>query len=224
LHDSALITSRCYRYGMADSSDRLSLTKGRTKQKERTRVALLDAAADLASRGISPSIAQVADAANISHATAYRYFPNTQSLWTDVAVRRTTVEHLTADLPEDAADRVVVVVRRITGMQFSDEALWREALRATQDRWLAQHELDVAERVPVRGTNRIEALTIALAPLQETMDAAALERLTRALMFMCGLEALVVARDALDLDEEAALDVMCWSARSLIQTAIEQSQ
>jgi hypothetical protein len=48
-------------------------------------------------------------------------------------------------------------------------------------------------------------------------------RLTQALMFMCGVEALVVARDALDLDEEAAADVMCWSAPSLIRTAVEHS-
>jgi acyl-CoA reductase-like NAD-dependent aldehyde dehydrogenase len=55
------------------------------------------------------------------------------------------------------------------------------------------------------------------------MDAAALERLTQALMFLCGVEALIVARDALDLDEVAAADVMCWSARSLIRSAVEQS-
>jgi hypothetical protein len=29
-------------------------------------------------------------------------------------------------------------------------------------------------------------------------------------------EALMVARDALDLDEDAAADVMCWSTRFLI--------
>ncbi len=68
---------------------------------------------------------QAADAANISHATAYRYFPTTQSLWTGVAVGQTSVEHLTADLPDDVGDRVELVIRRITHMQFADEALWR---------------------------------------------------------------------------------------------------
>jgi AcrR family transcriptional regulator len=184
---------------------------------------LLDAAADLARRGISPSIAQVADAANISHATAYRYFPNTRSLWTDVAVGRTSVEYLIADLPDDVSDRVETVIRRITEMQFSDEALWRESMRAVQDRWLAQQELDVSERVPVRGTSRIDALTAAVAPLRETMDAKAVERLIQALMFTCGVEALVVARDALDLDAEAAANILCWSARSLIRTAVAEA-
>jgi AcrR family transcriptional regulator len=184
---------------------------------------LLNAAAELARSGVSPSIAQVADAANISHATAYRYYPNTQSLWTDVAVARTSVEWLIADLPEEAPDRVETVIRRITEMQFSDEALWRESLRAAQDRWLAQQELDASERVPVRGTTRRDALSIAVAPLRETMASDAVDRLVQALMFTCGVEALVVARDALDLNAEAAVDVLCWSARSLIRTAINEA-
>jgi hypothetical protein len=95
-----------------------------------------------------------------------------------VAVGRTSVEHLAADLPDDVGDRVELVIRRITHMQFADEALWREALRASQDRWLAQQDLDAAEQVPVRGTNRLKSLTIAVAPLENRMDAAALERLT----------------------------------------------
>jgi hypothetical protein len=94
---------------------------------------------------------------------------------------------------------------------------------AMQDRWLAQQDLDIAERVPVRGNNRLESLTIVLAPLRKTMDGTTLQRLTQSLMLMCGVEALVVARDALDLDEQAAADVMCWSARSLIGVAVAQS-
>jgi AcrR family transcriptional regulator len=205
------------------SPDRLSLTDGRTKQKERTRAALLDAAADLARSGISPSIGQIADAANISPATAYRYFPNTHSLWTDVAIRRLSVDELTADLSGDVVERVETVIRRTARIQFADEAVWRESLRAIQERWLAQQDVEVGERVPVRGTTRRDALVIALRPLQSTLGAAAFTRAVQALMFQCGVEALVVARDALGLDEEAAADVMCWSARAIITAAIEQS-
>jgi AcrR family transcriptional regulator len=208
---------------MADAPDRLSLTDGRTKQKQRTRVALLDAAADLARRGVSPSIGQIAEAANISPATAYRYFPNTHSLWNDAAVRRLSADDLTADLPDDVVERVEVVIRRTARLQFTDEALWRESLRAMQERWFAQQDVEVGERVPVRGTTRREALAIALQPLRPTLDAAAFVRLLQALMFLCGVEALVVARDALDLEEEAAADVMCWSARAIVKTAIEEA-
>jgi len=208
---------------MADVPNRASLTDGRTKQKQRTRIALLDAAADLSRRGVSPSIAQIAEAANISPATAYRYFPNTHSLWTDVAVRRISADDLTADLPDDVVGRVEIVIGRMARLQFADEALWREAVRAMQERWLAQQELEVNERVPVRGTIRRDALTVALQPLGATLGATELVRVTQALMFLCGSEALIVARDALDLEEEAAVDVMCWSARAIITAAIEES-
>jgi AcrR family transcriptional regulator len=208
---------------MAVPPDRVSLTDGRTKQKERTRTALLDAAADLARSGISPSIGQIAEAANISPATAYRYFPNTHSLWTDVAIRRLSVDELTADLPDDVVERVETVIRRTARIQFADEALWRESLRAIQERWLAQQDVEVGERAPVRGTTRRDALVIALQPLQSTLDASVFARLVQALMFLYGVEALVVARDALELDEEGAVEVMCWSARALIKTAIDEA-
>jgi len=208
---------------MPDAPDRVSLTDGRIKQKQRTRTALLEAAADLARSGVSPSIGQIAEAANISPATAYRYFPNTQSLWNDVAIRRISADELTADLPDDIVERVEIVIGRMARLQFADEALWRESMRAMQERWLAQQHVEVGERAPVRGTTRIEALTIALRPLQPTLGAAAFTRAVQALMFLCGVEALVVARDALGLDEEAAVEVMCWSARAIVKTAIEES-
>lgn len=208
---------------MAAPPDRASLSDGRTKQKQRTREALLDAAADLARSGVSPSIGQIAEAANISPATAYRYFPNTHSLWNDVAIRKVSADELAADLPDDVIERVELVIHRMARLQFADEALWRETMRAVQERWLAQQHVEVGERAPVRGTTRIETLTIALQPLRSILDAAAFTRLVQALMFLCGVEAMIVARDALGLDEEAAADVMCWSARAIIKTAIEES-
>lgn len=208
---------------MAAPPDRVSLTDGRTNQKRRTRTALLEAAAELARSGVSPSIGQIAEAANISPATAYRYFPNTQSLWNDVAIRKVSTDSLTTDLPDDVVERVETVIRRIARMQFADEALWRESLRAVQERWFAQQQVEVGERAPVRGTSRIEALTIALQPLQSTLGEEGFTRTVRALMFQCGVEALVVARDALGLEEQAAADVMCWSARAIIKAAIEES-
>ncbi|MDX6280359.1 MAG: hypothetical protein QOH03_1430 [Kribbellaceae bacterium] len=50
---------------------------GRAQQKHRTRQALLDAYfALLREGGESPTVAQVAEKAGISVATAYRYFPS----------------------------------------------------------------------------------------------------------------------------------------------------
>ena len=199
------------------------LTKGRGRQKQRTRQALLDAATELAKNGRSPSIAEVAEAANMSTATAYRYFPNTQSLWADLGIRAVGLEHLVADLPEDAEERIETVIRRATSTQFGNEAMWREVLRATQERWFSQQSVPEAERVPVRGSTRLEATRIALAPLEKTLSADKLEQLTMATMLVFGLEAMVVTRDALSLDEPSAADVMTWAAKALIRSAIAEA-
>src|SRR5437773_1158752 len=53
---------------------------GRQNQKQRTRNAIVSTARDLVRQGRLPSVAEVAEAALISPATAYRYFPDQLSL------------------------------------------------------------------------------------------------------------------------------------------------
>ncbi|MGH7668804.1 MAG: TetR family transcriptional regulator, partial [Gemmatimonadaceae bacterium] len=59
------------------ASDEASNTAGSRGdgQRRRTRLALLAAAARLIAAGAAPSVAEVADAADVSRRTAYRYFP-----------------------------------------------------------------------------------------------------------------------------------------------------
>ena len=53
---------------------------GRTRQKERTRGALIAAARELVAQGTTPTVEEAAAAASISRTTAYRYFPNQRAL------------------------------------------------------------------------------------------------------------------------------------------------
>src|ERR1700694_655771 len=52
----------------------------RHRQKNRTRKALLNAAAELMRQGREPTVADVAEVGEVSRATAYRYFPTQESL------------------------------------------------------------------------------------------------------------------------------------------------
>src|SRR5918997_6284094 len=115
------------------------LATGRQNQKQRTREAIVESAIRLARAGRSPSIAEVAKDAKVSTATAYRYFPNAESLWADVVVRAgISIEDVIDELPEDAEGRIEMVVRRVAEHQFADEGLWRALLRAALDRWIQQ--------------------------------------------------------------------------------------
>lgn len=213
---------------MSVSRQEKFLTSGRQNQKMRTREALLDAAIALAKDGRSPSIPEVAEAARVSPATAYRYFPNPQSLWADLASREQTlrgdffsvVEGLTGD---DAEERVATVVRRTAEMQLADEVLWRTVLRATLDRWFEQQDAPESERVPVRGTTRIELARRALEPLTDRLPPARLDRLVNAVALVFGVEAVVSTRDTCGLDQDGAIELMVWSARALVRAAITEA-
>ena len=61
---------------------------GRTNQKQRTRQALVDPAKALAANGRPLTIADVAEAAQVSVATAYRYFSNPNDLVLEAATPR----------------------------------------------------------------------------------------------------------------------------------------
>src|SRR5439155_18759561 len=57
----------------------------RANQKQRTRAAIIEAAAALLRAGTPPTVAEAAEKALVSRATAYRYFPTQESLLVDVA-------------------------------------------------------------------------------------------------------------------------------------------
>ena len=193
----------------------------RTNQKLRTRQALVDAAKTLAANGRPLTIADVAEAAQVSVATAYRYFSNPNDLILEAATPR--VPQIMADLPDDPADRIDEVVRRLAEIQFGDEALWRAMLRADLERWAHEAVLDPAARVPTRGSNRLDMVQEALAPLAEKLPPELHRTLIMATMLVCGMEALVAARDACGLEPDEATEVMRWAAQALLQVALRDS-
>jgi AcrR family transcriptional regulator len=193
----------------------------RTNQKQRTRQALVDAAKTLAANGRPLTIADVAEAAQVSVATAYRYFSNPNDLVLEAAAPH--VPQIMADLPDDPANRIDEVVRRLAEFQFGDEALWRAMLRADLERWAQQAALDSEERVPIRGSNRLDMVQEALAPLADKLPPQLHRRLIMATMLVCGMEALVAARDACGLEPDEATEVMRWAAQALLQVALRDS-
>ena len=67
---------------------------GRERQRRRTRKAIVDAAVELLGRGWEPSVAEIAEAADVSRRTVYLYFPTAEHLLADAALEaaRASVE------------------------------------------------------------------------------------------------------------------------------------
>lgn len=194
---------------------------GREKQRGRTRKALLEAAQRLAAQGKAPTITELAEAADISRRTAYRYFPTQEQLLTEIGLEHTRpaisaalAKAATKSDPEDAFDIVVQAVQRAA---FQNEALLGTMLRLSLDRRQGQE----SPGEPVRGTRRVEWIEAALAPLDQQLSRQEFARLVSALTLCVGIEAVIALRDIRALSPEESIEVSRWTARALIRAAME---
>jgi len=197
---------------------------GRVAQKRRTRKAIVAAAAELLAQGKTPSLNDVAAAADVSRRTVYMYFPTIDQLLIDAALgslTRNTVEAALDSVKdsEDVQQRVEVMTRAVQKDFAATEQQGRTLLRLTVDTAASARPADQ----PLRGYRRIEWIERALAPLRGKVDSYRFERLVSALAMVIGWESLIVARDirALSLDE--AEQVSAWAARALVRATITEA-
>ena len=201
---------------------------GRYKQKRRTRTAVLTAARELIRQGKIPSVADAADAADVSRRTAYRYFPTQEQLLTEAQLEgeRPAFERVfeSAELAHDVEARLDALVRAMYAELQSTEPLMRTMIRLTVDRSRDEHTADAAEAEPPRrGYRRIDWIEMALSPVRMQLDETSFERLVSGLALCIGIEALLVLRDVRGLDLAAAEEVSRWVARSLLRASLAES-
>jgi len=102
---------------------------GRTAQKARTRAALIDAARRLLAAGRTPSVEEAAEAAAVSRATAYRYFPNRRALLVAAHPEVEATDLLGEDAPQDARERLDRTIAELIGLTVDTEPQLRTMLR-----------------------------------------------------------------------------------------------
>jgi AcrR family transcriptional regulator len=198
--------------------------RGRIAQKRRTRKAIVAAAAELLATGETPSVSDVAAAADVSRRTVYMYFPTMEQLLIDAAllsISETTVGAAldAVDDDDDVERRVEVMTRAVQGLFVSTEQQGRTLLRLTVE----AGGRDRKPGQPVRGYRRIEWIERALAPVRGTLDAPRFERLVSALAIVIGWESLIVARDIRALGIRQAEDVSAWAARTLVHATLDEA-
>jgi AcrR family transcriptional regulator len=196
----------------------------RANQKERTREALVDAAKELASAGAPPTVADAAEQARVSRATAYRYFPTQESLLLEVAnitPAVTPVEEMLGELSgEDAEERLARLLDTFNPIVLAQEVPMRSALRVYLDTWLeSRRKGDNAPKV--REGRRMRWLDKALEPVRRQLPKDEWRRLRSALALTLSIDALVVMKDVAQLDDEEALSVLRWAALALLRVGLE---
>jgi AcrR family transcriptional regulator len=191
---------------------------GRTEQKKRTRKALVEAARTLIASGVTPTVEEAAAAASIARTTAYRYFPKQGDLLAAAYPEVELSSLLGDDPPEDAEARLDIVVDKYLGITIDNEASLRTALRLALD-----PDETHREKLLLRRGRVITWLKIALEPLRGQLSDQAIERLVYAIRAAAGIESLIWLCDIAGLSRDDARELMKWSARSLLRSALSEA-
>jgi len=194
----------------------------RANQKQRTRGAIVDAAIALLRSGVRPTVPEAAEAAKVSRATAYRYFPTQESLLVEAAVVA-PVESIERMLETRAAAdpeaRLLEVVDRFNAIVIEEEAAMRTALHAYLDAWFAAGARGEAAPL-VREGRRTRWIETALEQRLEGLGKQERTRLKAALALTLGVEGMVVMKDVCRLGDDEARTVLRWTAEAILRAAL----
>ena len=180
---------------------------------------MIDAAARLVHEGASPSVSEVADAAGVSRATAYRYFPTQEALLAEVIVPDLEAALADEALPEDLESRVGAALTKIWSSNITHETAYRTILRRGLERPPGESIEHGEEAGSIRAGRRVRWLRNALGPAREWMDEESFDRLVAAMCLCVGIESLVVLRDVCGLKAKEAEEVARWAAFTLLRAS-----
>jgi AcrR family transcriptional regulator len=201
----------------------------RANQKARTREAIVEAAQQLHRQGITPTIAQAAQQARVSRATAYRYFPTQEALMVEVmgiSPRMAEVEKLVESLTtEDVERRLLQLLDTFGRIVLAEEAEFRRALLVYQDTWLRSHRNGGNSHAPnVREGRRMRWLDKVLEPLDDLLPKEQKRRLRAALALTMGIDSIVIMKDVCRLGDHEALAVLRWVATVLLRAGLAEGR
>jgi AcrR family transcriptional regulator len=202
---------------------------GRVAQRRRTRAAIVDAATRLLAEGRTPSVDEIAAAADVSRRTVYMYFPTLDQLLLDATVGALSATEMDAamtaaaggDDPVAGVDALVSTSTRLAPVTLP---LGRKIIRLTVDagppgpaetRQSGQPEPGRPD-TPRRGFRRVAWVEQAVQPLRSELTDEQFERLVSALCLVVGWEAHIILEDVRGLGPEEEERVLRWAARALV--------
>lgn len=171
---------------------------------------------------------EAAERALVSVATAYRYFRTAEELWEEAALY-SSAELIDSDELEAAIEaagddveaRVEVVIRKLGWLFIDQEAMTRQVVKTSIDRWFAQQGVE-GERRPVRPGQRNKWNALALEPLRDRLEDHQVDSMVEALGFVVGVEAVVTLLDALQLSPEAAKERQLTTALWILRGGLAE--
>lgn len=187
--------------------------------RARTRRLMLDTATRLMQSGSTPSVSEVAEAAQVSRATAYRYFPS-QAALVQAVVDEALGPILTwQSRSKNAERRVAALIDTAMPRIEAFEATFKAALKLSLEQW-AQRQAGTLGTEPefARG-HRKELLQDAIAPLKDQLPPKVHQRLAQSLSLIFGVELVIILKDMWGLGSAEMLSVAQWAASAMVRAA-----
>jgi AcrR family transcriptional regulator len=184
---------------------------------------MLSTAIRLMQDGFIPSVSDVAEAAEVSRATAYRYFPS-QAAMVQAVVDEALGPILAWQSELSDADRRVTELFTFAFPRMLEyEATHRAALSQALDQWTRRQAGTLGSEARIVRGNRRGLLRDALEPLRRDVSRQTFDRLTQSLSLVFGVEAIIVLKDIYGLEDEEVRDVALWAARAMVRAATAEA-
>jgi AcrR family transcriptional regulator len=191
--------------------------------RARTYRRLLACAMEMAKGGRLGSVAEVAAAAGVSRATAYRYFASRSQLVSSIVEESLGPVRRFRSSAKDGRARIQELFRE-TFPRFKEfEPHMRAALQLALEHWSLERA-GALEEAPYRRGHRANILAHAAAPLKAQLGSAEFARLLRALSLIYGIESYVVLKDIWGATDRQVEGIASWAADALVLAALAQAR
>lgn len=185
----------------------------------RTYRLLLDQAMELAADGRLVTVAEVAAAAGVSRATAYRYFPSRSQLISAIVGESLGPVRRFESHKTDGRERLQELFTRTFPRFRQFEPHMRAALQLSLEHWALERSGNIDEE-PYRRGHRVAILARAATPLKSRMRKSEFRRLLCALSLIFGIEPYVVLKDIWGSSDREVQAVTRWVADALIDASL----
>jgi AcrR family transcriptional regulator len=189
---------------------------GRVAQRNRTRKLIVDATMRLIEQGVTPSMAEIAEVAEVSRRTLYMYFPTLEQLLIDATLgllSNNAIDPVLADsAPDDPVERVEQLSRAMNQHSAKTMQLGRAMIRLT-----------VEGGGPRRGYRRVQWIENALGPARQKLTSKEFERLVSVLTVLVGWEPMIALKDIRGLEQKEADEVLAFAVRAVVEKALHEA-
>lgn len=189
----------------------------RPAQRRRTRAAILDATTQILARGHTPTLDEIAAAAEVSRRTIYMHFPTLDQLILDASMGALAGSDIEADFAPHSgvAERVATIVATL--YEHAEE--WLPVGR----RMVAMTAAKPPSGGPKRGHRRVDWIERAVEPVRDRLTDEQHDRLVSSLSIVLGWEAMIVLQDIRGYAPARECEVVSWAAQALVRTILEEA-